>query len=288
METIKAFIRRTRVTARQGMHGFLIDGEVARARALFRSVSEEVGGGANPYLLTKQESSAKLVHNAEFTSDYWQVVLYLLPHNLSGVLHVCPWSTKGCRASCLSTAGRLGMPAGHRAKLARTLFLARHPYEFMVLLNSEIQRYAVQCTAGDKHLVVRLNGTSDIPWELFVPELFHYWDVDGVTFQDYTKDGTGKVPSATRDGSWPLPNYYLVRSAHEKTPDWLLREATVNMVVAVNVKRGAPLPSKWMGKRVVDGDKHDLRLLDPQDGRIVMVRAKGDGIGDESGFIRNV
>lgn len=36
------------------------------------------------------------------------------------------------------------------------------------------------------------------------------------------------------------------------------------------------LPSKWMSRRVIDGDKHDLRFLDPK-GVIVGLVAKGLG-----------
>jgi hypothetical protein len=47
--------------------------------------------------------------------------------------------------------------------------------------------------------------------------------------------------------------------------------------VVLNVGRGLELPAYWHGARVVDGDAHDNRWLDPR-GVIVGLRVK-DGSG---------
>jgi hypothetical protein len=58
-------------------------------------------------------------------------------------------------------------------------------------------------------------------------------------------------------------------------------------VFPVNVPKDAPLPPRFMGRLVTDGDKHDLRFLDPQRSRAVLVRMKGNN-KDMHGFIREV
>ena len=284
------FIRKYKGAALDGLEEGTNSMEVVReARRVFRAISQEVGGGSNPYLLTAQESSAKLTHNAEFTDSMVQVVMYLAPHRLSGVLNVCPWSTAGCRSVCLHDSGRLGMSAGQTAMLARTLFLAREPRLFMAVLQYEIRLHNWKAKQEGKQLVVRLNGTSDIPWEQFVPDLFSYWEDYGVQFQDYTKDGMLRSGVEQRP-DWSLPhNYYLVRSVTEVTPLDRIEGSVRNVVMVANVKRGDSLPETFLGKAVIDGDKHDLRVADPQGGRIVMVRAKGSAIRkDSKGFVRSV
>jgi hypothetical protein len=136
-----AFIKRNRKLVAAALTLASDPAEVRRCLAVFSALSVEHGGGKNPRLLTEQEDVVKLQHNAEVTTKLWQVVMYLLPHSLSGVLNVCPWSTRGCRSVCLHTSGRLGMPPGQRAQLVRTLFLAYHPLEFMVVLVHEIRRH---------------------------------------------------------------------------------------------------------------------------------------------------
>ena len=125
--------------------------------------------------------------------------------------------------------------------------------------------------------MVRINGTSDID----VPE----WLTDAhadVEFQDYTKRPiarSGKV----------RPNYYLVRSITER--DGPNPEHVGNFVVPVDLPRGAPLPKRYMGRRVIDGDVHDLRCADRQGQYAVLVRVKKrtDGVrADTHGFIRPV
>jgi hypothetical protein len=44
----------------------------------------------------------------------------------------------------------------------------------------------------------------------------------------------------------------------------------------------------WQGYPVVDGDKDDLRFLDPKGGHIVALYAKGKAKKDTSGFVQEV
>ena len=58
------------------------------------------------------------------------------------------------------------------------------------------------------------------------------------------------------------------------------------MNIAV-VFRDKNLPKKFLGLTVIDGDKDDLRFLDPKNS-IVGLYAKGDARKDNSGFVIDV
>jgi len=243
---------------------------VKLARALYHSISAEVGGGKAPYLLTPQKGSAKLAHNADVTDEWEQVILYMLPHRLGrsaweqnaarpalfGAINwpnVCPHSSAGCRAVCLHAAGRLGM--AEIAKLARTALYAIDPDAFWLLIDDEIRRHRARLAAQGKRLAVRINGTSDID----IPEALLDAHRD-VVFTDYTKR-----PDIALSWNAHHPNRYVVFSATERTPDAqiaTLLAAGHNVVVPFQLKRGEDLPQSYLGHTVIDGDKHDLRFLD--------------------------
>lgn len=243
---------------------------VKKARKRFRLYSVAHGGGRNPYLFTTEDGSAKLAHNADFTDAYEEIVHYGAPASTSGVLNMCPASTRGCRSVCLHTSGQLGMPAQQWATIIRTRFMAEHPFEFLVVWLAELDHHYHRVGALGKQLVVRGNGTTDVAWERVWP-----WPYFGTFFhQDYTKRKDRKAT----DG------YYVVESTTER----YMPPADRNTVVCVAVRKGQPLPETFEGRPVVDGDVHDLRFLDPQGGYAVLVRAKGKARRDTSGFTRQV
>lgn len=262
----------------------------------FETLSAMCGGGANPYLLTPQEASTKLAHNGERTDAYEQVVCYMLPHALGSRLwraivgtdpswtweNLCPNSTPGCRAACLHASGRLAMDNGTRAKLARTALYNSDRDAFRTQLSNEIGRNRARVARKGRTLVVRVNGTTDID---ILAEFSDIIDQNpDVIWQDYTKR-----PVST---GWVRPNVYRVRSATERTTaaDW--NPATDgNIVVPFNIARTGDLPATYWGRPVIDGDKHDLRILDRQDGVVVGLRYKpvrGGGEVARHGFIRPV
>jgi hypothetical protein len=95
-----------------------------------------------------------------------------------------------------------------------------------------------------------------------------------IQFYDYTKWD----PSTRRISS----NYHLTfsRSEHEK-PETMFRMLARGFNVAVVFDK---LWDTYHGREVIDGDKTDLRFLDPT-GVIVGLTAKGDAKKDESGFV---
>lgn len=273
METIEHFIERVgRSAAHWAWRHRHKRWLVADARRMFSRFSVERGGGRTPYLFTRQESSAKGLHNFEFTDEFYEIMHYGAPERSSGVLNMCTSSTRGCRASCLFHSGQLGLPAGQLACVIRTQFEYYHPREFFLIWYAECELHARRAAAMGMKLVVRGNGTTDAQLETCMPRKYF----DTYFHSDYTKhyDRPRK----------PHRNYYLVKSAKENAP----LPVGENVVVPVFVRRGDPLPTLFEGRIVVDGDEHDLRFLDPQDGRAVLVRAKGRATRDTSGFVRAV
>jgi hypothetical protein len=122
---------------------------------------------------------------------------------------------------------------------------------------------------------VRLNGTSDILWEREskppVMDLF-----PKVRFYDYTK-----APLELRKDR--PPRYHLTFSRGAYTSD---TEIARILATGVNVAVvfAPSVPKAWKGFRVIDGDKSDLRFLDPK-GVIVGLEAKGKARKDRSGFV---
>lgn len=194
-------------------------------------------------------------------------------------VNLCPWASAGCLAVCLNTAGKGRMSTVQRARAARTTFLLMNPWAALILISSEIAR------AVRKHgsIRVRLNVVSDLRFERIMPELFAVFG-DSVRWYDYTA-----APISARDDDALPVGYSLTRSAKEThtaedVAHMVNRGATVAVPMAV--RRGEPLPAVWHGMRVIDGDASDDRTLDPA-GVIVGLRAKGDAIGDTSGFVRD-
>lgn len=228
-------------------------------------------------------------------------IMHLAPASLSG-RNVCPHATDGCRAACLNTAGRggIGLDADglnviQIARIRRTRWFQRDRPGFMAVLVAEVARH--ERTAARHGLIpaVRLNGTSDLPWERFpvtrdgqtFPHIMAAFP--GITFYDYTK-----FPARLRPLVCAIPNYSLTYSLAEsnedKAADALL--AGMNVAAVFAVKRGADLPA-WHAvggviARVIDGDASDLRFRDPVEatGVIIGLRAKGRAIHDRTGFVR--
>lgn len=254
--------------------------EYRRARNTFAAISQRNGGGKTPMHFTTQDSSAKTAHNADVTDKAEQIVQYMLPHRLSGFVNICPWSTPECRATCLHTSGRLGM--AEIAKLVRTEFFATEPYLFQVSLLGEIERHAKRVNKCGKQLIIRFNGTGDVPIE-YLPywfELVSEVEVDiAPLWFDYTK---GVLTNAKRRRkASPRPDYYTVASGTERTTQDVASQYDGNIVFVVAAKPGSPLPSEFWGREVIDGDRHDMRCFDEQGGKAVLVRSKGDARGIE-------
>lgn len=166
------------------------------------------------------------------------------------------------------------------ARIARTRLFFEDRTAFMTQMVKEIKSQIKVAKKNDLIPVFRLNGTSDLRWELFPVTVDgkEYSNVisafPDIQFYDYTK-----IPNR-RD----LPkNYHLTFSLAESNKENAITALMKGYNVAA-VFRTATLPRVFMGRRVVNGDTTDLRFLDPQ-GVIVGLKAKGKAKKDTSGFV---
>ena len=202
---------------------------------------------------------------------YLTAVLHLTPGR-----KVCPQQTPGCAAACLYGSGCGVFASVQAARARRTQLWLEDRRAFVALVERDVEDAARTAVQRRLTLAVRLNATSDIiqlPYQLSAryPE---------IQFYDYTKNLRPWM--ATRD----RPNYHLTfsRSERNETQCRLALEQGINVAVVFGVKKGAPLPKRYYDRRVIDGDLHDLRFLDPP--RVVVgLRAKGPAIKDQSGFV---
>lgn len=223
-------------------------------------------------LLTFGRGNPKILKSDKAGTSYLTAIIHLAPGKNSGY-EVCPYASAGCRAACLYTAGRGACSNVKKARIDRTKLLFENPSQFYIQLTDEVSRFVRKCKRLGKKPAIRLNGTSDVNWVKVFPQLFS--DFRYVQFYDYTKD-------INRVGRLPL-NYYLVYSASENTPlkvfDTLLFTKGVNVAVVFKT-----VPQKYIGYTVIDGDKSDLRFLDPP-GVVVGLKAKGKARKDTLGFV---
>jgi hypothetical protein len=226
-----------------------------------------------PYTLNRLLSAAN--HKQQKGQGYRSVGLTLTPRATAHVgRNLCPFATAGCARSCFAGFDRLAWPHVKRAAVARTALLARDPVLFRAMLRAELARELAN--AGEHPLVVRLNVVSDVAWERVDPGLFAEFPM--LQFMDYTKTITRIL-----DGGRPA-NYHLTFSRSESNEAECRRALEAGHGVSV-VFRHPPFPATFWGYPVIDGDRDDLRQLDPVP-CIVALKAKGAGARrDASGFV---
>ena len=205
-------------------------------------------------------------------------IIYMSPYNLSGK-NVCPGASAGCAAACLNTAGRGAMNVVQAARLKKTQRFFQDRQQFLWDLVNEISALRRKAKAKGLKAAVRLNGTSDLPYERYkirdtgknIMELF-----PDVQFYDYTK-------LENRIVGQQLPaNYHLTFSRAEDNDHKL---AAVLEHTSAAVVFSGELPATWRGYPVIDGDEHDARFTDAGAGVIIGLTAKGKAKHDASGFV---
>jgi hypothetical protein len=218
-------------------------------------------------------------------AGYLTGILYLAPANeASPKVNVCPHASEGCKAVCLYSAGRGKMDSVVKARVAKTLRFLENPKEFVELLAIDIQKIINKASKVGMTPAIRLNGTSDLPWEklggkLGVALMNRF---PSVAFYDYTKNPNRAIAYA--EGKMPA-NYHLTFSKSECNDEAVAKviEAGGNVAAVFSTKKADELPMWHEDIPVVDGDKTDLRFNDPK-GVFVGLRAKGDARSDRSGF----
>lgn len=220
-------------------------------------------------------SNAKTVKGEK--KGYLTAILYLAPHTVLEGQNVCPYATKGCSDACLYTAGRGRFSNVQKARLRKSILWKENKEEFLASLNLEISK--VRNKAERKGLIpaIRLNGTSDIPWEKYgiiqqFPELQFY------TYTKWPLHARLKVGGGIPD------NYHITYSWSDNPKSELYARQWYKAGYNTAVVFSGPLPTSFMDIPVIDGDETDLRFLDPTP-VIVGLKAKGSAKQDTTGFV---
>ena len=210
-------------------------------------------------------------------NKYWILRLNLAPDKVSGY-SVCPSASAGCSASCLHTAGNpIFQKQKDLGRINRTRYYMQSRVEFLKQLIKEIKNHELYCNKNKLIPVVRLNTTSDIPWEIHnIFELF-----PNVQFYDYTKIKKRILKYLNNEYS---KNYHLTFSMHETNYNDCMEVLNNGGNVAMVFRNN--LPETYKGFKVVSGDETDLRFLDPRN-TIVGLKAKGKAKKDTTGFVVN-
>jgi hypothetical protein len=240
--------------------------------------------------------SPKAIKAAGF--GYLNAINYMAPANTAGVGNLCPHASPGCLALCLGwysgQAGMLsnatletGTNAVRRSRQRKAQMFMRDRAEFMGEMSRHIEALRRRAQTLGLALCVRLNGATDISWEGIRPGgvLSVFSAFPDVQFVDYTKSKRRALAHA----SHMLPaNYHLTFSRSETNEADCLEVLNAGGNVAVVFEAR---PDTWRGFRVIGGDQHDLRHLDP-DGRaagrgfVIGLSPKGrKARSDESGFV---
>ena len=219
---------------------------------------------------------------------YKTLILYMSPYKANSKgKNVCSHASKGCAASCLVSSGFGGMyKSVMQGRINKTEYFLRDRLEFLFQIKQEIET-ALKKYKNQFEVVVRLNGTSDLPYENFkVFEGKNIFEAFPETqFYDYTKNHLRFDRN--------LPSNYQLTFSRSETNDMKAMELLgkgFNVAMVFD-----KLPETYKGYNVINGDNDDLRFLDEKN-VIVGLRYKkntGSGGGEKnllaltSGFVIN-
>jgi len=220
------------------------------------------------YLAPELEAYRYAAHTLEHLPKKYRELGLTLPERAT---NLCPFAGN-CKSICLFSAGRGKFDCNRVARVAKTLWFLQNRASFFDALEKSIERLIRQAERQNMIPCVRLNGTSDLP--VLVSEMQKRFP--DLQFYDYTK-----IP-----GPWKRTNknYWLSFSFDGKGSNWSEAKKALNHGINVTVCFEGKLPKTWRGYRVVDGDKTDIRFLDPK-GVIVGLSPKGDAKKGEHKFV---
>lgn len=233
--------------------------------------------------MLSMSSDAKTVKGQKF--GYLTGILYLTPADGSELGNVCPFALlAGCDKPCLNTAGRGAFTNVQLARLAKTELWFNDRAIFFDNLCRSIRRVIKRALRLGLTPVIRLNGTSDIQFELysFVFEGVIYKNIfelfPDVQFYDYTKIPTRHNVPSNYDLTFSYSGVATFSAVYEK--------AKLNPIFkrfAVVFDKITNIPAKFDSMPIMGGDDSDLRFLDGSG--VVALYAKGKAKKDTSGFV---
>ena len=171
---------------------------------------------------------------------------------------LCPFATRGCRATCLGeNTGLLITSTSERSRMWKGALYMGARGLFRELLTVEAIAHTRAALRAGKVPALRVDGSSDTAEGALlaprVPEAMVY---------DYTKN----VAKALKHAAGKFaPNYTVVFSfSGENLAECAeVLQAGGNVAAVFDTPKGEALPSEWSGARVIDADEHDARFLDP-------------------------
>lgn len=205
-------------------------------------------------VITMAGSNTKLSKQSSRSDGYAIYSLFLAPADVSGH-EMCLWRTEDCTKLCLNCAGKGALSSVQAARIRKTKWLVERPRSFMYSLMAEMHKITNKHHGTPITPVMRLNGTSDLPWDQICPELFTFFGSVGWRFYDYTK-------SVQRAEMQPWDNTLSFSGHNWADCERLLRAKKCRVAVVFDTKRGEPLPTEYKGFPVINGDEDDLCFLD--------------------------
>ena len=225
-------------------------------------------------LLTGLSYIGKINHSSKHAKAYnyneMVYTIYLSPANRSG-FEVCPGRSKECTELCLNESGHNRMDGAirkdgstnkiNKSRIKKTqMFFTDHDH-FVNWVIHEINAGITRAKRLGFRFSVRLNNTSDISPEMFATK------IDGVKmnllqifpevqFYDYTKVA-GRVELMKK-----YPNYDVTYSFDGYNLETCLGMLANGVRVAMVFQK---VPESYLGYPVINGDKYDMRYLDPKD-----------------------
>lgn len=257
-----------------GFNAAIVDGEdpkitkkkLSEARRHFRNFMYERGGHSASYSgkITTTNKKTELSSGVGFKT----LGIGMAPHASAGLegFDVCPNASEECKKNCLgfTVGGNKQYPeAALKRKILVTQYFTEHPEHAARLLSHEITTNEKAARRAGMKSGIRLNVTSDIPYEKMMPDAF--WKRHSETqFYDYTKNA-----KTTKD----LPENYFKGLSHTGTGhtesndkaaiEELNRGGVVAMVFQKPKGKKRPYPTHvedvQTGKRwrIVNGDDDD-------------------------------
>lgn len=108
---------------------------------------------------------------------YETAIMYLAPFNMAGA-NVCPMAEQaGCVKGCLNTAGRGAFNNVQIARINKTKRYLSNRAAFMAELVADLEAFVRYCKRKGVKPAVRLNGTSDIQFEVAHPAKREAWRI---------------------------------------------------------------------------------------------------------------
>ena len=226
-------------------------------------------------LLSKYSSDAKTAKSNK-SKEYLTAILYMAPYTQVKGINPCPMAKLAqCHVGCLYTAGHGAFNNVQQARQKKSMLYRDNKELFFVYLREDLTKHEAYCKKKNVIPVVRLNGTTDINYFNIIREF------PDIQFYDYTK-----VYNRVAKNNIPT-NYHLTLSYSEASKVYAVHVLAYAMKHNANlavVFRNKELPDTYLGLKVINGDKNDLRFLDTT-GVVVGLYAKGRAKKDTTGFV---